>query len=698
MDNILLKRPFLKSKNFDPAPVVRHGVPAFADSILNRKVIDTPAWREWWNEQLYYIINGYTTAGVFIPGRYYYYLNFCKTSSVKGGGSFYPEYIDFQYEYFLLVEEAKRLGMNIIAPKGRRKGVSVMSTAIIDYGYRFLPDNKAGIAAGKKEYAEDFLEKWIFLDSLVVPEFRTRKLSDNYDDIISGWSEKNDDGFWNQQGTMNKLYCRTMFSDPEVFKGKYLNDVVFEEAGEFDNLVKTLQATKACLMDGNIQYGNAYIYGTGGNIRTGSKGFEEVWHNYKDYNCLRYFIDGPKFYRPHVVGTTNKEGTIIDDTPNLLQYADYQRVGMEDEVRAKEVIDKRKSELRKTDLKAYWEYCKDNPTDIKEVFRKAASNNFPIDVLNDQGYEILSQDKRYSRYILDFKKNKEGITIVPYEIDVRVAGENEAEDECVLILNTGHPMKGYRNLYCAGIDSYDQDQAMTTSSLGGMVVLMRDHSLPNIERMVPACMIRCRPKRKEKFYDMCLAVSVYYDLKYNTLIDFAKPGIIKHYKDRGAHIYLAKRPEKFESEKSEQRHDYGVLLTSHSKPLMLGMLQTYFLDHGHKLWFPILIDEALSYDETARGEDSDKDAVDALGIALMQMASYQMGVINENEMGASNPYAYPEYGDNGQGGIMETSKIDYKMLKMGTDGSDEQMWARKCELEMLHEEWRSQQEKEDEHE
>lgn len=655
----LLERPFLKPRGFCPNPIATYGIPSYADSILSKKVIGTPAWKSWWEEQLHYIINGYVTAGIYIPGRYYYYLNFCKTSSVAGD-TFYPDYVDFQYEFFLLVEEAKKQGKNIIAPKGRRKGVSVMATSIIDYGYRFLHNYHGGIAAGKKEYAEDFLEKWIYLNSLMVPELKTRTATRDYDDIISGWSEKTDDGIWSDMGTRNIIYCRTMFTDPNVFKGKYLNDVVYEESGEFENLIETMRATKKCLMDGDTQVGTGYIYGTGGNIKTGSKGFEEVWHNYEAHNCLRYFIDGTKFLRPYVSGTKNGKGELIEQVPNLMHLPDYQRIGIEDTEYAREKSMERRAKLLKAkNLKDYWEECKDNPLDIKDVFRRAASNDFDIDILNNQQFEILSNDKRYGKFTLEYKKNELGEVVIPYQVNVVPANDSVDENECVMILHTGHPLKGYTNLDVAGIDSYDQDQAMESKSLGSMVILRRNHSYHGIDRMTPVLLIRCRPKRKELFYEMCFKAAVYYDLKYNVLVDVAKPMVIDFFKQKGGGHFLAKRPPKFQSDNSEQTHEFGVSLNSFSKPLMIGLLQSYYLDYGQTIWFPQIIEESLNYDVIEKG--SDNDSVDALGIALMQNISNYITVMNQGDV-KNDPFAYPSFKQDSMGNIVEVYKGSSKDL------------------------------------
>ena len=635
-----LTRPYLKPKGFEPAPIAKFGIPYYADSAANPKVIGTPAWREYWEEQLYYVINGYWTAGEFIPGRYYYYLNFCKTSSVKAGEAFYPGYVDFQYEFFLLIEHCKKVGKNIVGPKGRRKGVTIMEVGgVIDYGYRFYPGYHGGIGAGSSDYTDEFIAKWDYVNARMINEFKTRTLSQG-EEIIAGWEQKDNIGSWNIYGSQNMIYSKTMFADPEAFKGKYFNDIVFEESGEFDHLIKAYQASKQCVMSGDEQVGTIYFLGTGGNIKTGSSGFEHVWHNYADFNCERYFIAGTKFYMPCVAGSKNKYGELNEDIPNLLKFSPEQRIGMEDEDRALELINARKAELLKNpDLTNYWEECKDNPTEIKEVFRRAASNDFPIEILNNQAFRIQDEDPRYDKYKLEFKKDNKGAYVFPYEVETISLPADSMEDCYIMILHGGMPIDGVTNLDVAGIDSYDTDKSMTTKSLGAMVIYRREHSIPDVEKNLPIAIIRCRPQHKELFYDLCMKASVFWKLYRCTLIDAAKPAIIKHYQINGCEMYLGERPKKYETPNSEQRHTYGMLVPNPA--IVHSLLQSDMRKNGHKIWFPLIIDEALSFDDKARYSDSDKDLIDAYGLALAMDGAFELAVREEDEE-VDEAYDMPE--------------------------------------------------------
>lgn len=684
-----LIKPFRKPFGFNPSIIKTNGIPPYADSMLNPKVYGTPAWKEFWEEQLYYILNGYWTAGVYIPGRYYYFLNYCKTTSVDQGEAHYADFVDFQYDFFLLIEHAKQpdVRKNILAPKGGRKGVSVMASSVIDYGYRFIPGYKAGIAGGAKEYSDDFLAKWKAIDSLVVNEFKTRKTSKGWDDIIAGWEEKTDLGGFNTYGSANTIYSRTMFSNPNIFEGKFLNEVVFEEAGLFDNLLLTFDSAVECMKRGNIQYGTFYIYGRGGNIKTGSKGFEYMWHHADDYNCIKFPILGKQYYIPCVAGTKDETGKLIEDIPNLLQYAEHERVGMEDTVRAEElIVETNKKLLASGNIKKWLKHSRDNPIDVKEFFRRAASNNFDSNVLSDQGYAIHSQEEsKYAKYTLEFEKTPQGEIVMPYRVYAVPANEETDENDCVMILHEGFPMPGYRNLDVGGNDSYDQDQTLTSTSLGAMVILRKDNQIPNVVKMTPVLLIRCRPRRKELFYEMCMKAAIFYDLKQNLLGDVRTPAIIEYFKSHGCQMYLAKRPVKFESENTQQKNEFWVSINSYSKPLMISLIQSYVLDYGKNIWFIKMIEELQNYDELE--DKSDNDSVDALGIALMQMVSNQGGVIDEKELMKKNPFAYTSWTTDSEGNIVSDTMInnsligDKEMLKRNGIDPMERM----IELQMMRE-------------
>lgn len=610
--------PYIKGKGFldKLMPIVKKGIPKEADSLRDKRVVGTAAWQSFWEEEIYKIHNGVVCPGVgWVPGRFYYYMNYKMMSTIKGVIT--PDMVDLHLELAHLIEYAKKNGHNILCPKGRRKGISEAAhTMVVDYGWRFSLSYQAGVAAGNKTYVDDFLAKWKFANSHIVPELKIKTLLANDDEIIAGYTIKDEHGAWVDNGTKNTIFARTMHTNPNMFKGLYLNDVISEELGEHENWFEFFTATRDCLMSGDVQAGMFMGFGTGGNINRGSKDFKRISEEAAKFNFIEFLIPATRFY--FYGGASLPERQLPPESELLKKYKLYELIGVEDTDLAEKAIMKKRDELLKSgNLKEYNEFLQNNPLNKSEIFKKTVVNNFDVNKLNEQLYRIDSSEyKKHSRYKLEWIKDDKGMIKIPLQVKCLPAKELDDDSDCVLIIDSEHPRKSFKNLYVAGIDSYDQDTSKTSKSLGAMCVMIRENMMSSAMKKVPVAVIRTRPKRKERFYEMCLQLAVYYNLVGNVLVDVRNPGIIQYFKERGAERYLAGRPARFESPNSEQGHDFGVSLNSYSKPMMVSIMQTNIVDYCHDIWFRDLIDELGNYDEVEIG--SDNDLADAYGIALMQ--------------------------------------------------------------------------------
>jgi hypothetical protein len=302
-----------------------------------------------------------------------------------------------------------------------------------------------------------------------------------------------------------------------------------------------------------------------------------------------------------------------------------------------ENIMEERERLKKGDLKKYMEHLQNNPINEAEIFRKMFSNNFDIQKINSQQDEITINKNKYSKWKLEWV-TKEGTLerVNPLRVKAIPAKDTDDEGDCILILDEYHPDKKYKNLYVGGIDPYDQDKGVS-KSLGAMCVMTRPNTF-GIPFNMPVAVICTRPKRKEIFFDMCLKLSVYYDLVGNTLGDKAgSSGIIKWYENHNCMRYLAPRPKKFESMNSEQSHEFWVSLNTYSRPLMVGAMQTSIHDYCQNIWFPELINQLGNFDEVEIG--SDNDLADAYGIALMQSISVVAAPRDDNTKESEDPFS-----------------------------------------------------------
>lgn len=613
----ILRAPYIKSTGFCPNPVVVRGIPKWADSVNNPKCVNTPDYEKYWSEQLHYILHGYTTGGITIPGRYYYYLNFSSFGTVRG--RIYPDMVDLHLELAYMIDWCKANHKNFICPKKRRGGLSEVGVRmIIDYGYRFNLKYKGAVVAGLEKHMRGFMKKWDQHNALMVPEFRLKSV-DNKEEKIAQYKVMDPTGEV-KKGTFNTIISKTAFQDSNVLKGEEFNDIVLEECGEFEKVKEVIADSKDCLMFGTLQAGNFWLWGTGGLMSGASKHFEDIWHNHEDYNMERFFIPATRFFFPYYGGAKDDALNITEKTPNLINLTDEQRIGVEDlEAAEAYILAERAKKAKGKDKAAYVSFCQNNPLTIKEVFARTISNKFDPDVLNEVGFEVESNKPKYAKWKIEFKKTDKGEYLNPLQTELIPAKDEDEDKNCVLISDDGHPIENAKGIYSFGLDSYDQDESKTSKSLGAMCVRIRDNDFKDAPKNKVVCVVRMRPKRKEVFYEMCLKVAVHYNGIGAVLIDVRNALIIDYFKKNGGVKYLAQRPVKFESEGSEQIHEYGLSLNKFSRPRMVALMQSDVLDNGSKLVFPKLIEELKNYDEFMDG--SDNDLADAYGIALVQDAS-----------------------------------------------------------------------------
>lgn len=611
----------LKRKGFCPNPVALDGIPEFADSVTFPEVWGTPDWLSWWEQQISYCMLGYETGGLWIPGRYYYYLNFAYMFTV-GRGFHHPDYVDTDYDFFLLVEFCKKNNRGIISIKARRRGLSFKTNkGVIEYGSKFLgPKYTGGICAGVKSYAEDFYIKLIDTEAVTAPELSTHNLKSNEEKRIYGYEEKDFTGKFVTSGTLNEVYVRTAFQSGNIFKGTQLDDCIFEESGEFKNLLATYGATKWCFMDGEQMIGTPYIYGTGGNMNSSSRDFSEMWSNADLMKLERFWIPGSKIYKPCFVGCTNTQGDIINQIPNIeVQYKGKdpsQIIGMEDYNEATRQILLERDRLKKIqNKKALREHLQNNPLTIEEAFLSSADNNYDTEILHTRTLELMGMDQLHLDVVMDFVRNKDGQLVYPLEVNIRMANTEEGslnkDPEWKVIKMYQWPAKNYRNLDALGIDGYDQDESNTSKSLGGGLIYRERHL--DFKIYGPIATYYKRPPRKEQFFHIMMCMSVAYCSPHFTLADAGSPMVIDYFINNGCENQLAFRPTAFESPNSEQKHTYGLKFTPFNRTTLESLVQTEILDNGHTWFDPELCKDCSSYN--TGDNDNDADLHDALILA-----------------------------------------------------------------------------------
>ena len=541
-------------------PVVNNGHPD-----LNPESV---AYQEYWEQELDRCKNGYKPKGMKkISGKYYFYLNYYKILGNDGTtGSrktlISPWYRQMDHEYFDLFETCKKENKGMIVIKARDKGFSYMNSGMIAHEYTFYPFNDVGIAAGLQATADAFFDKTKKGLNGIHPNFKHSFLKDTDGILRSGYKQKNKDGKWEIGGYQSTIICRTM-DNPEVFKGERVSLMVFEEAGEFKHLKNAYMSSKACFMDGNLQFGVPVVGGTGGDISKASKDFMDMYYEADAYNLIPMFIPASRAYY----------GYFNVDT------------GEEQVKKAEEVLLEEREVITKSgDREAYNLHIQNYPLTVQEAFLNTKTARFDNSLLNAQRSRILG-NKDYRSQIqqgyLDWEFDDEDNYIVRWR---------PHPDGPYKILH--HPEPDYKDLDIGGIDSYDQDEAGASDSLGSAIIYRRFVDTEHASDYVVA-EYTDRPSKKEDFWDGCLKLAVYYNAKM--LVEYTKIGILDYFKRMNALKYLKEKPESAHNPGTKTKNRYGVHMNKQVKALMEDLMDDYIRENVEDIWFLELIDELANY-------------------------------------------------------------------------------------------------------
>ena len=548
---------------FDPQkyrPIIHKGHPD-----INKDTVD---YQEYWAKEIYRCKNGFRPKGMKkISGKYYFYLNYYKILGNDGTTGnrkslISPWYRTMDHEYFDTIELCKQEGKGMIVIKARDKGFSYMNSGAVAHEYTFYPFNDVGIAAGLQATADAFFDKTKKGLNSIHPNFKHSLLKDTDGVMRSGYKQKNKDGKWEVGGYQSTIICRTM-DNPEVFKGERVSLMIFEEAGEFKHLKNAYMSSKACFMDGDIQFGVPIVGGTGGDIHKSSKDFMDMYYNHDAYNLIPMFIPASKAY----YGFFNIE------------------TGKEDVIGAgKKLINEREVIQNSGDQEAYNLHLQNYPLTIEEAFLNAKGSRFDIGLLNSQRSRILSSkylEQQIQRGNLHWELTQEGRETVRWE-------PNPLGPFKIL----SHPKTELKGLDIGGIDSYDQDQAGAAPSLGCAMIFRRIENT-NVPYRLPIAEYTDRPETADMFFEGCLKLAVYYNAQM--LVEYTKIGILDYFLRNKAQRYLKTKPRSAHSPGTKTRNNYGVHMNKQIKSYMESLMYDYIKEKADDIWFIDLLDELCDW-------------------------------------------------------------------------------------------------------
>ena len=565
--------------------------------------IDYPAsYIRYWAAQRHRCLHGYTVGGVFITGRFYFYLNFWRIR-LKSKGKAYspPRFLDLDKEYFDLVEEAIANDVNLLILKRRQIGFSEKSAAVIAHEYTFFATSFSMIIAGELGYATNTMEKVVKGLNQFAPEnnngirefYKRRAVKDETTEFITAsWHLNNV-----ETGFLSSVKALTVNANPSAVVGHVATIALLEEGAVNGVLIPTYGLLLPAMLEQDRLDGRlVIIIGTGGLKGAGVLQFKEMYYSPQEYRLLSVpntyervesselvcpFFPAWKFYIMDYDGNSYKE----------------QGLFLIHEQRAKKSHKAADLAIEKMNM----------PLTPSEAFTSSTESMFNTAKLQARLDELFTLNRRNplatkGRFEV-IGKNK-GVRFVPAPIDQQWATDADGDElypveiyefpetdgqdfltrvpEHLLNFNPGGAIaRKYGNLYFGGTDSYDKDQAASSDSLGSSSIF-KGYLSQNKTSNTFVARITWRPKRKEKFFEQ-VALMHYFYYGAKNLIEWSNITIFDWFINNGYAWLLQERPRSTYANIKETvtANKYGV--DPNTKNVWIEHMKSYIEDYAHTL-------------------------------------------------------------------------------------------------------------------
>lgn len=473
----------------------------------------TLQYKQFWREERKRCIEGYEPkvdgkpCGVRIPGEFYFYLNYCQiekrvedpeTGMVSKQLDF-PDFLSMDYYWFLELEKLEnppQYGLPpqskkpILMTKARRKGWSFKNAAGAVHKYTFFKKSRTVIVSqfGDKskltfDMAMDIVD---FLNEHT--EFRqpwlARRSSDKSGCFIkAGWIETVD-GKKLQKGKKSTIETISINDKPDRTAGLSCTRLLFEEAGQMNELKKAYRFAEPTLRDGEYWTGLPIIYGTGGDMEGSTIDFSEMFWDPESYGLSSYHniyektdVDGKcswfvddMWYRPGHIVVDDKVYESVDENGNAYRWV------------AELLVDQERESAKKTKKEDYTVLLSQKCKTPSEAFLVSEGAVFPVAELQATSVKLKSHDRyKYMGMPVTLSESPDA----PYGVDYHPDINNKLnpifnypiksnQDTTGAVVIYEHPIfEGNeipKGLYIIGVDPYRIDSE-GAKSLGCAIVM-----------------------------------------------------------------------------------------------------------------------------------------------------------------------------------------------------------------------------------
>lgn len=625
---------------------------AIDKDIISSSVTDVA----WWNKQKDRCLNGYTVDNVAFPGgdaledgrdviwegstaylpeydivirnravwisgRMYWYLNFWPIFGIKGDMVFKdiinPKFLLMDYLFFMRWEMCLRKYMDDLELKARQLGFTEkIGGGLVGYNYTFVPASKNIIVAGVEDDSENMFENVVRgLDYIKNTQFYKIRSINKLTDL-----------YIKSKNTKSEVRALTAKDNPQVVSRFSPTLIIYEEIGKWKKglVKKTKKFVDISLKTETRKTGWAVYIGTGGDMKAGAADLQTIAFNPEKHNIPAF----TNRWQKEESKLLNKVGHF---TPKWM-YKDVDEDGNPFKNRSIALIEK---EIENTDPDDQITETSQQACYINQVFLIPGGGFFGeviVKNLNARLSDIRTHKAERNlvkSYNLSWKNPKNWWDGVIYEI---------SETGFCRILElpeTDRNGKVYQNLYGAATDSYDVDEALTSSSKGSCWIYKRFLDANHVYKTWVAGYVE-RPETSkggaELFFERTAMLCMLYQAV--NLIEWSKIRIIDFYKLKGLHLLLKERPQFVIAawvNDSKQVNKYGI--DPATKPDWLKLLRDHLADPENiqKIYFEELCEAWASFLYDPSGKKYNCDITISTALNIVMEKDEQLVEINDTE-------------------------------------------------------------------
>lgn len=610
----------------------------------------TAEYFKYWDEQMDRCRYGYTADdGDFISGYNYFYLNFCPiqriiyTTITNPDGSTkvkktrelqFPDFYDYDYYFFLAVEDAEGAGKHLCALKSRRKGYSYKNAAMACRNYYLFAGSKTYIYASNKQYlTEDGIltKAWDYMDFIDKNTAWGKKRSVNTQmRKRAGFFTKDEYGNEIELGFKSEIIGVTLKDNPDVVRGKAGKLIIFEEAGSFSELGAAWQIARPSVEQDGMAFGTMIAFGTGGDEDSHFETLKDMFYNPDGYNCIGFdniWDETPSdkkcgFFIPQYTNMDFRDDAgnriYMDNDGNTLRRKSVEYI----------LAERRKVIENATNSVAVDRYVAEHCITPQEACLEFGGNIFPKKELQEQLAKIrINKSLSNMKQVGDLVWETDGSLkwVIKKHGDITHYPLKKDDDPTGSIVIWEHPMKDAPiGLYILGVDPYDHDQS-GTNSLGSTFVYKRFQDFENYYDIIVA-EYTGRPSTAEEYYENLRKLAVYYNGRI--MYENERKGLFPYFTAKHCDYLLADQPDIISDivGNTKVQRKKGCHMNKQIKQWGEGLIKDWLNEEQapgkknlHNILSEPLLEELISYNDTGNF-----DRV----MALMQVMIYREQLYN----------------------------------------------------------------------